>query len=359
MLPYFSIHYGNSSSVHRFGREAHAALEDSRAAIAGLIHARESEIFFVSGGTEADNLAMQGIALHNRAKGNHIITTTVEHPAVLNTCKALEKQGFEVTYLKTDQYGQVKPEAVHNAIRRDTVLISIIHANNEVGTINPVAEIGRIAKSAGIYFHTDAVQSFGKIPFDVQDLHLDLASFSGHKIYGPKGIGALYIRRGVQMGKLMHGGRQERDKRAGTENLPAIVGLAKAAELAHQDMAYNAHKIGELRDYFQRQLLARIQNVHINGHSAERLYNNLNVSFPGCESGALLMSLDMRGIAASSGSACSSGSVEPSHVLRAMGLPTNVIQSAIRFSLGKNNTKEEIDYVLTILEESVHSLRNL
>jgi len=358
MLPYFSHLYGNPSSIHRFGREAHIALEDARAMMAGFINARESEIFFVSGGTEADNLAIQGVAYHQRRRGNHIITTGVEHPAVLNTCKALEKDGFEVSYLKVDEYGRVDPETLQEAIRPETILVSAIHANNEVGTLNPIAEIGKIAREAGACFHTDAVQSFGKIPLDIQELSVDLLSISAHKIYGPKGIGALYVRRGTQMDKMFYGGHHEKNRRAGTENIPGIVGLAKAAELAYRNMEKNARRIGELRDYFQSQLLSKFKDIIINGHPSERLYNILNVSFAGCESETLLLQLDMKGIAVSSGSACSSGSIEPSHVLRAMGLSRKVVKSAIRFSLGKDNTREEIDYVLEKLEESISLLSN-
>ena len=357
MLPYFSRLHGNPSSLHSFGREARIALEEARATLAGLINARESEIYFVSGGTEADNLAVQGAALHHRKKGSHIITSGVEHPAVFNTCKALEKQGFEVTYAKTDEYGRVSPEAVENVVRPETVLISIIHANNEVGTINPAAQIGKIAREAGIYFHTDAVQSFGKIPIDVQEMNADLLSISAHKIYGPKGAGALYIRRGTALEKLLYGGHHEKNRRAGTENIAGIMGLAKAAQLTHREMAQVSRKVEELRDYFQSRLLVNIKDARINGHPTERLYNTLNVSFAGCDSETLLMRLDMNGVAASSGSACSSGIVEPSRVLRAMGLPGNIAKSAIRFSLGKENTREEIDYALQVLEESVTFLR--
>jgi cysteine desulfurase len=359
MLPYFTRLYGNPSSLHSFGREAHLDLEDARATLAGLINARESEIYFVSGGTEADNLAIQGTAQHNRIRGNHIITTAVEHPAVLNTCKALQKKGVEVTFLGVDEYGQVAPETVQAALRAETILISVIHANNEVGTINPVARVGEIAREAGIYFHTDAVQSFGKVPIDVQEMNLDLLSISGHKIYGPKGIGALYIRRGVQIGKLVYGGNHERNRRAGTENIPGIVGLVKAAEIAHQKMEATARRVGELRDYLQSRLQSDFKEIRINGHPTFRLYNNLNVSFSGCDNETLLMSLDMKGIAVSSGAACSSGSLEPSHVLKAMGLPSNRVNSAIRFSLGKDNTREEIDYALNILKESVNVLRKM
>jgi len=359
MLPYLRGGCGNPSSLHRPGREARLALENARSCLAGLLNARESEIYFVSGGTEADNLAIQGAAFKNRHKGQHIITTAVEHPAVLNTCKYLEKQGFEVAYLAVDEYGQVDPETVRSAIRRDTILLSVMHGNNEVGTLNPLAEIGKIAREAGVYFHSDAVQSFGKIPLDVQALPVDLLSISGHKIYGPGGIGALYIRRGVALEKLLHGGRQEGDKRAGTENLPGVIGLAKAAELICRSREEQSRRVGELRDYFQEQLLRQFPGIRVNGHPQERLYNNLNVSFPGCDSETLLLSLDMQGIAASSGSACSAGSIEPSRVLKAMGLPAAISRSAIRFTLGKDNTREEIDYVLESLREIVPRLQNI
>ncbi len=349
MLPCFSDIYGNPSSLHYAGRAAREAVEQARAAIAEILNARESEIYFVSGGTEADNLAIQGVAFQNRQKGDHIITTQVEHPAVLNTCRFLEKQGFSVTYLNVDQYGQVDPDAVKQAIRKETILISIIHANNEVGTINPLKEIGKIAREAGVYFHTDAVQSFGKIPLDMQSLPVDMLSVSGHKIYGPKGIGILYVRRGVDYRALAYGGSQERKRRPGTENVPAIVGLGAAARLMHREMSQHREKVGALRDEFQSRLTARFPGVKINGHPQQRLYNILNVSFPAIDNETLLLRLDMAGIAVSTGSACSSGSIEPSHVLRAMGIPARQAKSSIRFSFGKDNTPREVERVVEVL----------
>lgn len=349
MLPCFSDIYGNPSSLHYAGRAAREAVEQARAAIAEILNTRESEIYFVSGGTEADNLAIQGVAFQNRQKGDHIITSQVEHPAVMNTCRFLEKQGFSVTYLSVDQYGQVDPDAVKQAIRKETILVSIIHANNEVGTINPIAEIGKIAREAGVYFHTDAVQSFGKIPLDMQSLPVDMLSVSGHKIYGPKGIGMLYVRRGINFRSLTFGGSQERKRRPGTENVAAIVGLGAAAQLIHREMAQHREKVGALRDDFQSRLTERFPGVKINGHPQQRLYNILNVSFPAIDNETLLLRLDMAGIAVSTGSACSSGSIEPSHVLRAMGISARQAKSSIRFSFGKDNTPEEVEQVLEVL----------
>ncbi len=359
MLPYFTENYGNPSSIHQSGRAARTAVEAARSQIAKLIHAKNSEIYFVSGGTEANNLAIRGVALANRNRGNHIITTRVEHPAVLETCKALEKEGFQITYLNVDEHGMVDPETVKQAIRKETILVSIIFANHEVGTINPVEEIGRITREANIFFHSDAVQGFGKIKIDINKLGIDLLSISGHKIYGPKGIGALYIRRGTPISRIIHGGAQEQKRRAGTENVPGIVGLATAAELIYTNLEEESQRISQLRDYFQQQICDRFKPVKINGHPKNRLYHNLNVSFEGCESQSLLLSLSMVGIAASMGSACTSGIVEESPVLKAMGLTPVHLRSAIRFTLGKQNTKDEIDYVLEKLEEIIPRLRKV
>ncbi|RMI00133.1 MAG: cysteine desulfurase [Calditrichaeota bacterium] len=356
MLPYFTETFGNPSSIHAFGREARTALEQARMTLARWLGARESEICFVSGGTEANNLALQGAAHQYRQKGHHIITTPVEHKGVLKTCQMLEKEGFQVTYLPVDEHGRVDPEAVREALRPETILVSIIHGNNEIGTLNPIAEIGRITREAGVLFHTDAVQSFGKVPIQVEKMHIDLLSLSGHKIYGPKGVGALYIRRGIALRPLLHGGSHENNRRAGTENLPGIVGLAKAAELIHKEMDTLARQVGELRDYLREQLVQRFE-VRINGHPTERLYNNLNVSFIGCDAHALLLNLDMRGIAVSTGSACSSGTVEPSEVLKALGLSDALATSAIRFTLGRHTTREEIDATVEALEEIVPRLQ--
>lgn len=354
--PYFMEVYGNASSIHQFGREARLAIDNARAQIARLINAQPEEIYFVSGGTEANNLAIKGIAYQNRSRGNHIITSQAEHDAVLNTCRALEKQGFEVTYLPVDRYGQVAPHVVKKAIKPETILISIIHGNNEIGTINPIEEVGRIAQKANIYFHSDAVQSFGKVPIDIEAMNISLMSVSGHKIYGPKGVGVLYIRKGTDIESLFHGGSHEKKRRPGTENVPGIIGIAKAAQLIHERMESHKHNIGALRDYFQQQLLTRFENVQVNGHPTERLYHNLNIIFEGIDSETLLLHLDKYGIAASNGSACNSGSIEPSHVLQAMGLSVEQANSAIRFTLGKDNTKGEIDYVISALETIVSKL---
>jgi len=351
MYPFFAQNFGNASSVHQIGRATRIEIDKSREQIAKLINAFPDEIYFVSGGTEADNIAIKGIVYANIAKGDHIITSAAEHDAVLNTCRALEKQGVEVSYLPVDEFGQVSPKEIRSHIKGTTILISIIHCNNEVGTINPIEDIGQIAKEADIYFHSDAVQSFGKIPIDVLTSNLSLMSISGHKIYGPKGIGALYMRSGTKIDSLIHGGHQEKSLRPGTENNPCIVGLSKAATLMYERMENDYQKVGGLRDYFQGKLLNQFNNVKINGHPSNRLYNNLNVSFLGIDSETMLLKLDRFGIAASNGSACNSGSISPSHVLRAMGLSDAEMQSAIRFSLGRQNTKEEIDYVLDSLKQ--------
>ncbi|RMG67890.1 MAG: cysteine desulfurase, partial [Calditrichaeota bacterium] len=298
-------------------------------------------------------------ALASRNRGKHIITSRVEHKAVLNSCKALEKLGFEVTYLPVDRYGRVSPEEVRRHLRKDTILISIIYANNEIGTINPMREIGAIAREAGVPFHSDAVQAFGKIPISVRDTGIDLLSLSSHKIYGPKGVGALYVRRGTPLWPLQDGGGHEKGRRAGTENVPGIVGLAAAARLAFEQMETDARNIGELRDYFWNKIQQAIPDVVLNGHPTERLYHNLNVSFPGCDSDTLLVALDMAGIAASSGSACDSGVVEPSHVLQGMGAPKEVGISALRFTLGRGTTREDLDYTVEKLQAIVAQARSL
>ena len=359
MLPYFTETFGNPSSIHQYGRQARKAVEEARATLDRLLGVSESEVIFVSGGTEADNLAVKGVALANQHRGKHIITSRVEHKAVLNSCKTLEKMGFEVTYLSVDRYGRVNPDQVREHLRRDTILISIIYANNEVGTINPMKEIGAIAREAGVPFHSDAVQAFGKIPVSVQEAGIDLLSFSSHKIYGPKGVGALYVRRGTPLWPLQHGGGHEKGRRAGTENVPAIVGLAAAAALAFQNMDEEARRIGELRDYFWQRIQAEIPEAVLNGHPTQRLYHNVHVSFPGCDSDTLLVALDMAGIAASSGSACDSGVVEPSHVLQAMGTSREVGRSALRFTLGRSTTREDLDYTVERLREIVERTRKI
>ena len=359
MLPYFGERFGNASSVHTFGREARCALEDAREKVAKAINAQPSEIVFTSGGTEADNTAIKGIAHLLRDKGRHIVTSRVEHKAVLETCKYLEKEGFEVTYVSVDSTGMVHPQAVEEALREDTVLVSVMHANNEVGTINPIAKIGEICHSRGILFHTDAVQSFCKVRIDVQAMHIDLASFSAHKIYGPKGVGALYVRRGVRFTQLLHGGEHERKRRAGTENVAGIVGFGRAVELAMAERDEENRRLISLRDRLWRGIQEKVERVRLNGHPTERLPGTLNVSFEGVEGESVLLSLDMKGVAASSGSACTSGSLSPSHVLEAMGVPPELAQSAVRFSLGRSNTEEDVDYTVEILPGIVQRLREM
>jgi cysteine desulfurase len=325
--------------------------------VAGLIGAREEEICFTSGGTEADNFALHGVAFANEKKGNHIITTSIEHHAVLETCRLLEKRGFSVTYLPVDKYGTVDPADVRKAITPETILISVMHANNEVGTVQPLAEIGRIAREAGVYFHTDAVQTVGHIPVDVNELGVDLLSMSAHKLYGPKGIGALYIRKGTRITPFMHGGGQERGQRAGTENVPGIVGLGKAAGIARREMDAEAVRLTGLRDGFIAELQKRIDNIHLNGHPVKRLPNNVNISVSFVEGEAMLLNLDMQGICASTGSACSSGNLEPSHVLLATGCSHEQAHGSLRFTLGKWTTEEELKKVLDILPPIVKKLR--
>jgi cysteine desulfurase len=351
MKPFFLDKYGNASSIHQWGREARAALDESRDAIATFVGAKASEIFFVSSGTEADNFATKGLAWEWEKVGKkHIITSSVEHHAVLETCAFLKEHGFEVSYLPVDTYGMVAPDEVRKAIRKDTALISIMHANNEVGTINPVAEIAKIAHEFAIPFHTDAVQSFGKIPVDVNELGVDLLSLSAHKIYGPKGIGALYIRRGTKIERFMHGGGQERGRRAGTENVPLAVGFAKAAELIVSKREEERKRMEELKKKLRSMIEERFPFVLFNGHPTESLPHILNVSFDSekieIDGEALLFNLDLAGIAVTSGSACTSGSMEPSHVLLAMGRDAKTAKATIRFSMGKSTTEEDLQYTV-------------
>jgi len=359
MLPYFTDNFGNPSSIHSYGLEAREAIEKARGNVASLINARSDEIVFTSGGTEADNFALQGVCFANESKGNHIITTAIEHHAILETCKFLEKKDFHVTYLPVDKYGMVAPADVKKAITPKTVLISVMHANNEVGTIQPLAEIGRIARDAGVYFHTDAVQTFGHIPVDVNELGVNLLSVSAHKLYGPKGIGALYIRKGTRIATFMHGGGQEGGRRAGTENVPGIVGFGKAAEIARREMAEEAARLTVLKDKFIAELQERIDNIHLNGHPTERLPNNINISVSYVEGEAMLLNLDMQGIYASTGSACSSGNLEPSHVLIATGCSHEQAHGSLRFTLGKWTTEEELQNVLDVLPGIVKKLRTM
>ncbi len=359
MLPYFSEKYGNASSVYKLAQENKKAIDNARRVVAQLLGAQPNEIFFTSGGTESDNWALRGIASSLKEKGNHLITTKIEHHAVLHTCQYLESQGFEVTYLDVDENGLVTAEQVAKAIKTDTILISIIYANNEIGTIMPIAEIGKVAKEHGVIFHTDAVQAVGQIPIDVNRQHIDLLSLSGHKFYGPKGIGALYLRRGIKIPSLLHGGGQERGRRAGTENVPGIVGLATAMDLAYQNLERKNTKIKALRDQLINGIYKRIPFCRLNGHREQRLPNNVNFSFDFIEGESLLLLLDFEGIAASSGSACTSGSLDPSHVLLALGLPHEQAHGSIRFTLGEDNTREEVDLLLEKLPPFVQKLRAL
>lgn len=359
MEPYLIEKFGNPSSIHHFGKETKIAIEEAREKIAKAIGAKNDEIIFTSGGTESNNMAIKGIALALSEKGKHIITTPIEHHAVLEPCHFLEKLGFEITYLKVDKDGIVDPDELRKAIRKDTILISIMHANNEIGTIEPIEELSKIAREFDIYFHTDAVQTVGHIPVNVDTLGVDLLSLSAHKFYGPKGIGALYIRKGTRIYPLIHGGEQEQRKRAGTENVAGIVGMGRAIELAILELEKEKKRLSDLRDYFISEIERRIPDVYLNGHRIKRLPNNINFSFAYIEGESILLNLDLEGIGVSTGSACSSRSLEPSHVLSAIGLPTELAHSAIRFTLGLYTTKEDLDYTLDILEKTVERLRSI
>jgi cysteine desulfurase len=359
MLPYFSEIYGNPSSLHAFGQEAKRAVEEARDKIASFISASPDEIVFTSGGTESDNFALKGAALARQEKGDHIITTAIEHHAVLETCHYLEKQGFRVTYLPVDRFGIVDPETVKKAITDKTILISVMHANNEIGSIQPIAEIGRIAGEREVPFHTDAVQTFGHLPIDVDDLGVSLLSASAHKLYGPKGVGILYVRKGTKIQSFMHGGDQERGRRASTHNVTGIVGLGKAVELAEKSLPEEMERIIRLRDRFIRIVLEEIDHTRLNGHPVERLPNNVNVCVQYIEGEAMILRLDMSGIACSSGSACTSSSMEPSHVLKSIGLPPELAHGALRFSLGRHTSVEDIDQVLEVLPGIVEKLRSI
>jgi len=360
MKPHFSTVFGNPSSVHSFGKEGKAALDEARSKVAKLIGAsKDEEIVFTCGGTEADNFALEGVTYANEKKGNHIITSKVEHHAISETCKFLEKRGFKVTYLDVDKYGMVDPGDVKKAITDKTILVSIMHANNEIGTIEPIAEIGEVLKERSIYFHTDAVQTAGSIPVNVNNLNVDLLSMSAHKFYGPKGVGALYIRRGTRIQSFLHGGAQERGRRASTENVPGIVGMGIAAELAREEMDSRIKHLLPLRDKLIRGILSGIPESQLNGHPEKRLPNNTNFSIRYIEGESMLLSLDLEGIAASTGSACSSGSLEASEVLLAIGLPHEIAHGSIRFTLGRLTTKKDIDYVLKIFPPIVERLRRM
>ena len=357
MLPYYKDIYGNASSIHSFGRPARKAVDEARAKVADLLGAASpEEVIFTSGGTESDNFAIKGIANALKSKGNHIITSTIEHQAVLNTCKFLEKEGCKITYLSVDKYGVINLDELRKSVTDKTILITIMYANNEVGTIEPIAQIGIIAKERSIYFHTDAVQAAGKLDFRVKDMNIDLLSMSGHKIYGPKGVGAMYIRKGTKITPQLFGGHHEMGKRAGTENVAGIVGFGKAAELALKDIDGEAG-IKDLRDYLYKGIVSNIDEIHLNGHPEDRLPNTLDVSFTYLEGESIILNLDMEGIAASTGSACTSGTLEPSHVLTAMGIDPVNTQGSVRFSLGRDNTKEDMDYVIGVLPPIIKRLR--
>ena len=359
MMPYLTEYYGNASSIYKLGRESRKAVEEAREKIAKVLNCKPSEIYFTAGGSESDNTAIKGIVRANRKKGNHIITSKIEHPAVLETCKELEKEGFEVSYISVDENGIIKLDELENAIKPSTVLITVMFANNEIGTIQPIEKIGEIAKKNNIYFHTDAVQAVGTVKIDVQKLNLDSLSLSGHKFYGPKGIGALYVKTGVRFDKYISGGHQERNKRAGTENVAGIVGIGNAIELAYENLDEHNKHIKELRDYYVEQVIEKIPYIKINGDMENRLCGNSNISFRFIEGEGLLLNLDLKGICASSGSACTSGSLDPSHVLLAIGLPHEIAHGSLRISIGKYNTKEEIDYLVDNLVEIVNRLREM
>lgn len=359
MLPFFVQRYGNPSGIHGTGRDAHKAVEAARRQTAAALCAESREICFTSGGSESDNMAVRGVAFAFREKGNHIITSRIEHPAVLNTCRWLERQGFRVTYLMPDRYGRVSPDDVREAVSAETILVSIMTANNEIGTLQPVSEIGAFCREREIVFHTDAVQAVGQIRMDVCSMNVDLMSISAHKFHGPKGTGALYIRKGVRLDPMIYGGPQERKIRAGTENVPGIVGMGKALEIAEAGREENTLRIRELRNLLIRRVLCTIPGARLNGHPEERLANNCHFSFSGIESEALLLRLDLAGIAASGGSACTSGSMEPSHVLRAIGLEEELLKGSIRLTLGSGTTRTEIEKTAQVLAEIVEDLRQL
>jgi cysteine desulfurase len=357
MLPYFSEKYGNPSSIYRFAGDSEVALFNARKTIAGTLGSRPNEIYFTGGGSESDNWAIKGIVEAYKNKGKHIITSKIEHHAVLHTCEYLEKQGYDVTYLDVDEFGLVNLENLRMAIREDTILITIMAANNEIGTIEPIQEIGRIAHEKGVLFHTDAVQAYGHVPINVAELNIDLLSASAHKLHGPKGVGFLYIKNGVKATPLIHGGAQERGKRAGTENVPGIVGMAKAADIAVKKMKERTEVEIKLRDHLIDRILSEFEHVRLNGPRKERLPNNVNVCFRFIEGEALLMRLDGAGICASSGSACTSGSLDPSHVLLAIGLPHEIAHGSLRLTLNHENTIDEMDYVVDSLKDIVAGLR--
>ena len=359
MLPYFSEHYGNPSAIYGLGQENKNAISEARGKIAAVLGAQNREIYFTAGGSEADNWALKAACEAYGARGKHIITTRIEHHAILHTCEYLEQRGFDVTYVDVDEYGVVKMDELRAAIRPDTILISVMFANNEIGTLQPIGEIGALARERGILFHTDAVQAFGQVPIDVDALHIDMLSASGHKFHGPKGIGFLYIRQGVKIRSFLHGGAQERKRRAGTENVPGIIGMAKAAEIARETMAERAAQEQALRDHLIRRVLEEIPYSRLNGHPSDRLPNNASFCFRFIEGESLLILLEQHGICGSSGSACTSGSLDPSHVLLAIGLPHEIAHGSLRLTLSEETTREEIDTTVDALKEIVARLRSM
>ena len=359
MLPYFADVFGNASSIHTFGQEAQRAVDKARETVADCIGADPTEICFTSGGTEANNLAIKGVARAYEKKGKHIVSSKIEHHAVLNCFQDLEDRGFSATYLPVDEYGLLDPEGLRAAVTPDTTLVSVMLANNETGTVEPVAKLAAAARAKGVVFHTDAVQAIGKLPVDVGELEVDLLTISAHKIYGPKGVGALFIRKGTRIEPLLHGGHHERNRRAGSENVPAIVGFAKSIELACDELSAEPPRLAALRDRLAQGIIERIDRVQTNGSVTNRLPNVLNLRFESVDGEPLVIGLDMKGVAVSTGSACTSGSLEPSHVLRAMGAPPATSHQSVRFSLGRTNTEQDVDYVLEVLPEIVERLRRI
>ncbi|MFW5649080.1 MAG: cysteine desulfurase NifS [Candidatus Alkaliphilus sp. MAG34] len=359
MLPFFSINFGNPSSIYNIGRQSRDALDVARDRVSKTLNSKSEEIFFTGGGSESDNWAIKGVAFANKDKGNHIITSKIEHHAVLNTCEYLEKKGFEITYLDVDKYGLVSVDDLKGAIRDDTILVSIMYANNEIGTMQPIKELAQIAREKEIIFHTDAVQAYGNEIIDVKDLGVDLLSISAHKIYGPKGVGALYIKKGTKIHQLIHGGAQEKKRRAGTENMPGIVGLGKAAEMAYENIEEHIDRLVRLRDRLINGIMTKIPYTKLNGHPTKRLPGNANISFEFIEGESLLLSLDIEGIAASTGSACTSGSLSSSHVLMAIGLTHEMAHGSLRLTIGDFTTEDEIDYVIEKLQPIVDRLRRI
>ena len=359
MMPYLIENYGNASSIYKLGRISKKAIEESREKIAKSINANPEDIYFTAGGSESDNTIIKGVAYFNKSKGNHIITSKIEHSAVLETCKQLEQEGFEVTYINVNNNGIIDLEELKKSIAENTILISIMFANNEIGTIQPIKEIGEIARKHKIVFHTDAVQAIGSVPIDVKELNIDSLSMSAHKFYGPKGIGALYVKNGIKFRKLIAGGHQEKDKRAGTENVAGIVGMGKAIEIATNNIEKHNEIIQRLRDYYISEIRENIPNIKINGDLEKRLPGNANISFESIKGDSLIFNLDLKGICASSGSACTSGSIDPSHVLKAINVPEKFLDNSLRISIGKYNTKEEVDYLIKNLTEIVNRLRNI